>query len=117
MKGAKTMSTTETIAEQNDRFRREGPSKTLPGLVVMTCGIAALPLLLQVILHTKVRYYSRFTEDNDPHGEHDFGAFTADSVGRVFWKIDYYADANMEYGAESPLNSYRVLTIMLASEY
>lgn len=111
------MNQAETIAEQNDRFRREGPSQALPGLLVMTQGIAALPPILQVILQTKVRYYSRFTPDDDPHGEHDFGAFTADNVGRVFWKIDYYADSNIEYGAENALESFRVLTIMLASEY
>jgi hypothetical protein len=29
-------------------------------------------------------------EDNDPHGEHDFGAFEHEGQ-RIFWKIDYYA--------------------------
>ena len=59
-----------------------------------------------------------FTEDNDPHGEHDFGSF--ELAGRkFFWKIDYY-DANMEFGSEDPADpakTTRVLTIMLAEEY
>jgi hypothetical protein len=59
-----------------------------------------------------------FTEDNDPHGEHDFGAFEHEGA-RIFWKIDYYAP-DMEHGSENPADpkqTVRVLTIMLASEY
>ena len=35
-----------------------------------------------------VQEFSNFTEDNDPHGEHDFGSFTI-AGNKVFWKIDY----------------------------
>ena len=62
--------------------------------------------------------FDSFTEDNDPHGEHDFGAFDFKDE-RIFWKIDYY-DAACEYGCEDPADpskTTRVLTIMLASEY
>jgi hypothetical protein len=64
--------------------------------------------------------FSRFDEDNDPHGEHDFGAMDVPEAGRVFWKIDCYADGAMEHGSEDPADprrSFRVLTVMLASEY
>lgn len=59
-----------------------------------------------------------FTEDNDPHGQHDFGAFTLDGR-KIFWKIDYY-DPSMEFGSEDPSDdekTFRMLTIMLAEEY
>ncbi len=62
--------------------------------------------------------FDSFTEDNDPHGKHDFGAFEHEGK-RVFWKIDYYAP-DMEHGSENPADpkqTVRVLTIMLASEY
>src|SRR5258708_31094655 len=39
---------------------------------------------------------------------------------RIFWKIDYYADEAMEFGADEPADpnrSFRVMTIMLAAEY
>ena len=62
--------------------------------------------------------FEDFTPDNDPHGEHDFGAF--EHAGkRIFWKIDYY-DAACENGSEDPADASkttRVLTIMLADEY
>ena len=66
----------------------------------------------------KVMSFEDFTPDNDPHGEHDFGAF--EHAGkRIFWKIDYY-DAACENGSEDPADASkttRVLTIMLADEY
>ena len=63
--------------------------------------------------------FDRFTDDNDPHGEHDFGCIELEAR-RIFWKIDYYADDAMEWGSEEPsepARTYRVLTIMLAEEY
>lgn len=68
----------------------------------------------------RVRTFSDFRPANDPHREHDFGNIALDDSNDVFWKIDYYADASMEYGAEDPADpkrSFRVLTIMLAAEY
>jgi hypothetical protein len=68
----------------------------------------------------KVRTYGEFTEGNDPWGEHDFGWFEVSAVGKVFWKIDYYADPELAEGSPDPadpLRCFRVLTVMLAEEY
>jgi len=65
-----------------------------------------------------VRSFDRFDGDNDPHGEHDFGASEIDR-DRFFSKIDYY-DPSMDGGSEDPSDpdqTTRVLTITLASEY
>jgi hypothetical protein len=65
-----------------------------------------------------VRTFHQFGDDNDPHGEHDFGSFNlADNT--LFWKIDYY-DERCEFGSEDPSDpkrTTRVLTLMLSSEY
>lgn len=65
-----------------------------------------------------VRVFDDFSADNDPHGEHDFGAF--DLCGqRCFWKIDLYNPA-LDGFSENPTNpasTFRVLTVMLVAEY
>jgi Protein of unknown function (DUF3768) len=114
--------TTNDIAKINDRFRLSlgipAFSGGIPGRVVATAGITALsPESITAILD-KLRAFSSFTQDNDPHGEHDFGAF--DHGGqRIFWKIDYYAP-DLIHGSENPADlsqTVRVLTILLASEW
>lgn len=86
--------------------------------MVMTASILALPSYVQAIILQKVATFCQFTEDNDPHGEHDFGSFEVTGHD-VFWKIDYYEES-MECGSEDPADptkTTRVLTIMLAEEY
>lgn len=115
-----TSTKAQRIAELNDRFRKDPMSSGVPGRAFATAGISALPMEAQLIIWAKVATFDEFTEDNDPHGEHDFGAIELPKVGRIFWKIDYYLNAHMRWGAEDPANvraSYRVLTVMLASEY
>jgi len=66
----------------------------------------------------KVRDFTEFNPDNDPHHEHDFGSFDHDGR-RLFWKIDYYSP-DMQGGSEDPSDpdeTQRVLTIMFAEEY
>ena len=113
-------SSAERIAAQNDQFRQEiGQKSSIPGEVVVTQGIAALGPQQQAGIVKLVKEFDDFTEDNDPYGEHDFGALDVDGVGKIFWKIDYY-DLSLEYGSEDPANpeiTKRVLTIMFASEY
>ena len=71
-----------------------------------------------MLILTAVREFGVFTPDNDPHGEHDFGAVEV-AGHRCFWKIDYY-DLALEFGSEHPEDpavTTRVLTIMLVDEY
>lgn len=104
----------ERIRALNDAFR----TTFLGGRVVTTAGVGALGPELVAQAMQATRTFSEFTEANDPHGEHDFGAF--DLEGRwIFWKIDYY-DKAMMYGSEDPSDANvttRVLTILLADEY
>ena len=104
----------ESIRELNDNFRL-----TLRGgRVMMTAGVEALPLDLAASALQRTRAFRDFGEDNDPHGEHDFGSFEEGGY-KFFWKIDYY-DNSMEHGSPDPSNpevTTRVLTLMLASEY
>src|ERR1700691_2410812 len=93
---------TKQIAALNDLFRSGffipsfGP-RPVPGRIVCTCGIAALHPETQRRIWAEVSRCDSFTEDNDPHGEHDFGAFDVDAVGKIFWKIDYYADKSCSF--------------------
>ena len=85
---------------------------------LQTNGIAALAPELVAKIHARVQSFSAFTTDNDPYGEHDFGAFEVEGV-RVFFKLDYY-DAKARYASPDPADpavTTRVLTIMLAEEY
>jgi hypothetical protein len=102
------------VRELNDSFRHT----FCGGRVVMTRSVADLPQVDQATVLEKVRTFSAFTRDNDPHGEHDFGSFVYGDV-KYFWKIDYY-DADGVCGSGNPadpLVTTRVLTIMRADEY
>lgn len=109
----------QAIAARNDKFRVNviNSTSTTYGKMVLTQGIASQePLVIAHILYA-VKCFDEFNKDNnDPYGEHDFGKITITGVD-IFWKIDYYSDASMNYGTDDPLTSYQVLTIMLASEY
>lgn len=103
---------TEQIRQLNDAFRRSGFG------VTVTNGVRALGVASMMSILHAVAQFNAFTEDNDPHGEHDFGSIDHDGV-RIFWKIDYYAP-DMQHGSEDPADpkqTVRVLTIMLAEEY
>ena len=102
------------IRDLNDAFRRT----FVGGTVVITVGVEALPSNQRRSILAKVRAFDAFTEDNDPHEEHDFGAIDEGGV-RCFWKIDYY-DREMEMLSPDPADpavTTRVLTIMRADEY
>jgi hypothetical protein len=110
------------IAKLNDEFRLQAglalsDTRRVPGRCVMTAGIMALGQQAQAEILGRIRQFSRFEPENDPYGEHDFGSLSTTAGEEVFWKIDYYADEAMEYGAEDPARSFRVLTVMLAAEY
>jgi len=109
-----TESKTDRSRELNDAFRRT----FVGGAMMITAGVEAMPLDQRRSPLQKVRVFETFSEENDPHAEHDFGA--VDEAGeRFFWKVDYY-DHNTEHGSPDPADPAvptRVLTIMRADEY
>lgn len=102
-----------TLAARNDAFR------TRPGVGwVATDEVAAKGPAFIVAAMRAVAAFDDFHPGNDPHGEHDFGAFTLAGQS-LFWKIDYY-DRDLRFGSPDPADpavTRRILTIMLASEY
>lgn len=115
--------TSQLVQELNDRFRLSVLDARFetepPGQALMTQGVTALSGDDRLRALAAVHGFEDFTDDNDPYGEHDFGSFELGGE-KLFWKIDVYADATCRAGADAPhdpAKSYRVLTIMLASEY
>ncbi|MEM9761634.1 MAG: DUF3768 domain-containing protein [Pseudomonadota bacterium] len=103
------------VRDLNDRFRTEGKGN---GSVVITEGLQLQGVGFVRDALQAVRAFDAFDGDNDPWGEHDFGAITLAGVP-IFWKLDYYNCA-LSAGSENPASeqeTHRVLTIMLASEY
>lgn len=103
----------DAIARLNDAFRKS----FIGGRVFLTRGVATLDPASQAHLITAVKTAPTDIE-NDPWGEHDFGALDHQRV-RYFWKIDYYALAS-ETLSPDPSDAAvtrRVLTVMRADEY
>jgi hypothetical protein len=103
------------IAKLNDAFRKRLAGT---GSLVLTAGIAALPISAQQEIFHQVQTFDTFEEANDPYGDHDFGSF--DHAGQtILWKIDC-CDVKLKWASPDPANpavTRRVLTIMLAEEY
>jgi Protein of unknown function (DUF3768) len=109
-----TQSNADRIRLLNDNFR----STFVGGRVLVTAGVAELPVETKAKLLLAVQCFSDFTPDNDPHHEHDFGSIAIEGE-TYFYKIDYYA-LDMDGGSEDPADpekTARVLTIMRADEY
>ena len=122
---------TARIARLNDLARR---AMGVACTAVATVGFRSLPEADQSSVRELIEIYDAFDEDNDPHGERDFGCvyqlgdgrwtterprLRDDERERVFWKLDYY-DRQMRFASEDAANpaiTRRVLTIMLADEY
>lgn len=118
--------TNEKIAALNDEARRTIHRPTGHNRVVMTAGIADMigdvtqwpAYRRQRFLLRAIMEYDAFSEDNNPHGERDFGDFEWNGT-RCYWKIDYY-DLDLKFGSTDPSNpavTARVLTILRADEY
>ena len=106
---------TAKIRTLNDKHRR---NITWGAGIYLTRGVLERgePFFHKAI--ETVATFSKFTEENDPYGEHDFGAFMLGGA-ELFWKIDYYAP-DLKHGSEDPSDpskTARVLTILLAQEY
>ena len=106
--------TVKKIRDLNDAFRKTG----IGGRIMLTIGIRELGERAVQEVIEKIRKFSDFNENNDPHGEHDFGSITLNGV-KVIWKVDYY-DRSLEFGSPDPSDASittRVMTIMCADEY
>lgn len=122
---------TEAIRRLNDAAR------AIPGvscLASATMGFQNLPDHDRSAALALIAAFSKFDDNNDSYGEHDFGAiyrlvsgaWTQDQPDddkaievTVFWKIDYY-DPSLTAGSDAPWDEQqtkRVLTIMLSNEY
>ncbi|KTE36435.1 MULTISPECIES: DUF3768 domain-containing protein [unclassified Sphingopyxis] len=104
----------ERIARLNDRLRQRGEG----GSLMVTAGVSALPDFDPLALALALSKYTAFDEENDPHGERDFGDLRLFGED-MFWKIDYY-DLERKFGSPDPADeavTSRVLTVMLVSEY
>jgi len=107
-------SKTARIRALNDELRQNFAQ----GMAVMTPGIAALGAEAVARIVKTIAVFDDFYHANDPHEEHDFGAFNADGQ-RIFFKIDYY-DETLTYHSPDPADpsvTKQVITIMLAEEY
>jgi hypothetical protein len=105
---------TDRIRLLNDELRKH----LLGGGAVMTPGIAALGREAVQRLVQVIATFDDFCCANDPHGEHDFGAFEFDGTP-VMFKIDYY-DKDLIFQSPDPANpavTERIITIMRADEY
>jgi Protein of unknown function (DUF3768) len=105
---------TDRIRALNDQLRQH----LTGGKAVMTPGVDALGSEAVQRLIQIIAIFDDFCTANDPHGEHDFGAFEFEGAPIMF-KIDYY-DKSLEFGSPNPADpavTERVLTIMLAEEY
>lgn len=105
---------TDRIRMLNDQLRRQLQG----GKAVMTPGVAALGSEAVQRLVQTIAIFDNFCTANDPHDEHDFGAFEFDGTPVIF-KIDYY-DRDMNFHSPDPGDpavTERVITLMLAEEY
>ena len=119
------------IARLNDLARR---AMGVACTAIATAGFRSLPNADQSQVRELIETYDAFTDDNDPHGERDYGSIyqlsdrcwtterprnPEDERERVFWKLDYY-DRDMQFAskdAANPAITRRVLTIILSDEY
>lgn len=92
----------DTIRRLNDAARS---SPSVASIANVTMGFHALPDADRFAALAAIAGFSRFDGDNDPYGEHDFGAvyrlasgvWTQDRPSddkaiaeTVFWKVDLY---------------------------
>lgn len=111
----------DRVRELNDALRTASdPIAVLlaRGQLVITRGVADRGIAFVDRALAAVRSFDRFSANNDPYGEHDFGIFQLDGI-TLNWKIDYY-DNSLEWGSPDPADpavTKRVLTVLLADEY
>lgn len=105
---------TARIRALNDELRHHFTG----GTAVITTGVAALGAEAVERIVKTIALFDDFCHANDPHEEHDFGAFDVDGQ-TIMFKIDYY-DQTLSVHSPDPADpavTQRVITIMLAEEY
>src|SRR5215203_5568291 len=90
------MQTTDRIRELNDALRKD----LTTGLALITPGVMALGAAAVERIVKTIAAFDDFYHANDPHQEHDFGAFDADGA-TIFFKIDYY-DRSLSLASPDP---------------
>jgi hypothetical protein len=111
----------------NDTFRREAMDRaalSMPGMVVLTPRVKALPDALKRRIYEAIRDYNRFDDGDDQFPnelEHEHGhghGFFWIGEEMFMWTIDWTADPTgiVLPENEKPETFFRVLTIMLANE-
>lgn len=100
--------TLSKTAVRNDEIRARLPFAVMTDRVVITRGIQALGRDVVFEAIAAVKNFDTFTPDNDPHLEHDFGAFTLSTWDKCFWKID-------DYQGQEGIRC--LLTVLSAEEY
>jgi hypothetical protein len=105
---------TARIRALNDALRRCGRG----GRIMITTGLEALgPEQITRVL-AAVAAFDNFSDDNDPHREHDCAFLHVDGL-QVLFKIDYF-DRDLTFHSPDPSDpavTERVMTVMLANEY
>jgi hypothetical protein len=109
---------TTTKADQTRALNDELRRNLSQGTAVMTRGVASLGAEAVARIIQTIAVYDDFCHANDPHEEHDFGAFEAEGHV-IFFKIDYYDKALKMLSPDptDPSVTERVITVMLAEEY
>jgi hypothetical protein len=105
---------TARIRALNDQLRKNLSG----GIAVITPGVAALGRDAVERIVKTLMVYDDFCHANDPHEEHDLGAFDAEGQ-RILFKIEYF-DKSLTIHSPDPADpsvTERVITIMLADEY
>lgn len=102
------------IRRLNDAFR----TTFRGGEILLTQSVTDLPPMVITAALQKVAEFTDFTEENDPHGEHDYLSF--DLCNREFvFHITYY-DVSLENAspdAANPNVTKRIGTLMLTHDW
>ncbi len=117
----------EKVAAQNDAFRRNAclaipygvGDPVLKGRMVITQSVDANGMAFVMFCLDAIGRLDHFPADNDPDGFHDFGS--VEVFGTAVWfKIDVYDNDRLSFGSDmpdDPAHSYRVLTVLLPSDW
>jgi hypothetical protein len=104
------------VRELNDELRTKGGARN--GKIIFTGALGQDSVEKRLIVYRAARAFNTFTEQNDPHGEHDFGRFNVGDEEFMF-KFDYFALDEM-FGSEHPEDpnaTIRIMSIFYASDY